>query len=94
MLARPIPFGLAALMTASVAAASDLPPHAGSHDDVTYGDISRSSFDVALARPDGATGVGSPYDDTRYAAPEERTSAVAARERRTHDRATCTCCKA
>ena len=91
MIARLIPVALAALFTTSVASASELPPYAGSHDDASYGDVSRSTFDVELIRPDGVTVVGSRYDDTTYGTPEEGTSAPSRRETRIAERTACTC---
>ena len=91
MIARLTPVALAALFTTSVASAADLPPYAGSHDDASYGDISRGSFEVELIRPDGATVVGSRYDDTTYGTPEDGASAPSRRETRIAERTACTC---
>jgi len=91
MIARLVPVALAALFTTSVASASELPPYAGSHDDASYGDVSHSTFDVELIRPDGVTVVGSRYDDTTYANPEEGTSAPSRSETRIAERIACTC---
>ena len=77
-----------AALFATSALASEGPPYAGSHDDVSYGDIPHASFDVELIRPDGVSVVGSQFDDTRYAPPAEP-AAVSAETRVAQTACTC-----
>jgi hypothetical protein len=63
----------AATMLGGSALAADLPPNAGSHDDVNYGEATHATLTTTGTAGTGAVAGGPSYDDTRYPAqPRER----------------------
>ncbi|WP_242345202.1 hypothetical protein [Anaeromyxobacter terrae] len=79
------------LSLAVPAAASDVfPPHAGSRDDASYGDMPRASFGVELPRPDGRLSLASSGDDANYGTSREATAPAAQKVERVQV-ASCSC---
>ena len=63
---RVLPALALSLSLALPAAASELPPYAGSHDDASYSDGPRASFAVELPTPDGHLSLASSGDDAAW----------------------------
>ncbi|ABC82926.1 hypothetical protein [Anaeromyxobacter dehalogenans] len=56
----------AATLFAGSALAADLPPSAGSYDDVNYGETTHTTLTTSGTGGAGAVAAGPGYDDTRY----------------------------
>lgn len=68
---------LAASLLGGSALAADLPPYAGSRDDVNYGDATHATLTTEGEAGRAAVAAGPAYDDTRY--PGAKAPARAAR---------------
>ncbi len=80
-----------AVAFAALLATSAFASEPAGHDDVSYGDIPRASFDVPLVQPDGVSVVGSQFDDVQYAPPAERPTAKKSSDTRVAEKTACHC---